>query len=415
MDKRVEIKDLDKLLRKFLGDDVKVLNISLNSLTQKSENYGSVIYELVILMQNKKNNAETLNLVAKVSPPSEYLKRVFPVEICFKNEINMYKHVLPTLNKFCANQKDDDAMDFFPKCYAARSSLTDDEMYDENVVLILENLNSVGYELVNRTESFDLATTFVVIKNLAKFHAASLSLKLLKPKEFEENILNIIAKKVKFNTVSKESQNKMIQLAVQASYRDKILIQKATENLENYFRMYARNPTHREPFATLIHNDFWIPNLMIKFENGRPMKNMILDFQRIEYGCPARDLIFFLFTSVKLDLLDQNYGDFIKYYFREFSEDLQQLKCDIAPFTFNEFIEEIRNSACTKELFHLIFMTQYVHAESNKKQILGSNHRSFGDRKKIGLIGIVSYMVMTSYVLRIRILENGITTFDWDF
>lgn len=361
-----EIKNLHELLHSFLDKYTTILDCHIKLLEMDCENYGSIMLDLKVILKTEQEET-VLNLIAKVRPKSEYLRRVFPTEVCFKNEINVYKYIIPYLLQFQKEQGLDELINFFPYCYATRTSIkNNDNEVDDDVVLLLENLKLKGYVVVNRMESFNLESTFFILKNLATYHAVCLSLKLLQPELFQTHVLNKLVKRVKFDSLSKDSERKLIQLAIKAADNDS-LVQRIENALNYYFNTYKEPFTPREPFATLIHNDYWITNIMVKYENDSVVQTKMIDFQRVEYGSPARDLIFFIFTSVKLEILDLYYDDFIKYYYNVFIEVLTKFKCNTTMFSFKDFKEELRLSASTREFCHLILMTQYVHANKNTK------------------------------------------------
>lgn len=115
----------------------------------------------------------------------------------------------------------------------------------------------------------------------------------------------------------------------------------------------------REPFATLSHRDAWINNFMVKFDNGKPVQNKLLDFQIFSYDSPVRDLLFFLNTSVQLDILKQNLDDFIKIYHDALIDTLKELKCPTEHFTFDKFTEEIPINA-QNEIGHSLFFILFI-------------------------------------------------------
>lgn len=70
-------------------------------------------------------------------------------------------------------------------------------------------------------------------------------------------------------------------------------------------------------FNTICHNDFWVNNMMIKYEEGKPESLKIYDFQLTKYEPGITDLIFFLFTSINYDLLSESFDELVKQYYNE--------------------------------------------------------------------------------------------------
>ncbi|KAF5290577.1 hypothetical protein FQR65_LT20618 [Abscondita terminalis] len=246
----LEIKELDNLLHSFLGEKTSNLKYVLQPLKTTCEHFGSILIEIVLSWDN-----------------TEKEKPLSIVEVCFRNEINFYKYIEPCLSEFQKDHLQDEIIDFFPRCYALRTTLKhDDDGIDDDVVLLLENLKSSGYFVIDGMDGFDLQTTLCLLKNLATFHAVSLSLKILRPEKFKAQVLNRLVKGRVFESISKQSEQKLIELAMEA-VDDDALKYKTEKALKFCFNSYKENIEPLEPFATLLHNDYWVNNIMVKFRN----------------------------------------------------------------------------------------------------------------------------------------------------
>ncbi|XP_018569807.1 uncharacterized protein LOC108909860 [Anoplophora glabripennis] len=120
-----------------------------------------------------------------------------------------------------------------------------------------------------------------------------------------------------------------------------------------------RDAPPKELFATVTHRDTWINNTMVKFENGVPVSNKLLDFQLCDYKSPPTDLFFFLFVSVQLPVLRNNLDGLIEFYHKHFISNLEKLKCETAPFSLPKFLEEMK-AATPVEALHCMGMTSFV-------------------------------------------------------
>lgn len=60
----------------------------------------------------------------------------------------------------------------------------------------------------------------------------------------------------------------------------------------------------------------------------------IYDFQLYFYHSFALDLVFFLFTSVQLDDLNENFDSFIQFYHSRFYKTLMDANCPLEHYTF---------------------------------------------------------------------------------
>lgn len=177
-----------------------------------------------------------------------------------------------------------------------------------------------GYKIGNRLEGFDLVESKVLLRHLAKFHALPIAVRHHKPHLFETkfkpylDFINVDSKldedtKMKmFNSIIKsildlkefDSSIDMIKEAFQRN---------AARQKANYVRQ--ENPH----FCTVVHNDYWVNNMMIKYSNDQPEHVKIIDFQITLYGSVAYDIIFFLFTSVKTTILENHFDELLQYYY----------------------------------------------------------------------------------------------------
>lgn len=112
------------------------------------------------------------------------------------------------------------------------------------------------------------------------------------------------------------------------------------------------------PYSTIVHRDLWTNNFMIskgkrtlsrkiatliKFvklavpppDANRNVSDVkIYDFQLYFYHSFALDLVFFLFTSVRLDDLNEHFDSFIQFYHSRFYKTLMEANCPLEHYTF---------------------------------------------------------------------------------
>ncbi|KAJ9600541.1 hypothetical protein L9F63_026324 [Diploptera punctata] len=148
-------------------------------------------------------------------------------------------------------------------------------------------------------------------------------------------------------------------------------LERIEEDVHKYFNLKgkATEPPPREPFATLVHNDFWVNNIMFKYQKSSdnnssiPVKVKIVDFQLTTYASPVRDLIFLLFTSSEEGLVEKHYDYLISLYHKEFFTVLEKLGCDTKPFSYKHFLEEL-NACAPQEFSHVLFMLNPINADT---------------------------------------------------
>jgi hypothetical protein len=341
-----EIKNIEDLIQ--LGEGKKIVNYKINRLTAPGENYGSLMLSVDITVKTATGNEE-IHAVAKMVPPSEFIQEIFNTPVTFRNEIAFYKEILPILQDFQRQHGVKEVIDFVPKYYGSRRNLKGDEgKVDQDAVLLLENLKVANYTTFDRTQGFDLDAAKLIITDLAQFHAVPLALKLEKPEIFEKeimpNLTHCPSYELRIQRWLKQVSDLIDEIEELKPLKERIL--KAHEHTSSEIR---------ESFATISHNDCWVNNYMLRLENGKPVKNIMVDYQVYNYGSPATDIVFFLFSSVKDDVLEKHYDDLIKLYYQTFIAVLEELQCVTTPFTFEALKDEINHEG-KLQFVHVTFM-----------------------------------------------------------
>jgi hypothetical protein len=346
-----------------LGETKKILDRKIKRLTAVGENYGSLMLSVDLTIKSPTGNEE-IHAVAKTVPPNEFIQKIFNTPVTFRNEIAFYKNIVPLLQDFQREHGVKEVIDFVPKYYGSRLNKNCDEgEVDKDAVLLLENLNVANYTTLERREGFDLDVAKLIITDLAQFHAVPLALKLKKPDVFEKEIKPYMAS---WNPPEETHQKRkvLIDKLIDEIEELKPLRERILKGFDN-----SRLPQEpREPFALITHNDCWVNNFLVKLEKGKPVKSMMVDYQVLSYGSPAKDIVFFLFTSVKNDVVEEHYDDLIKLYYKTLISVLEQLKCDTTPFTFEALQKEIDHEAKYSQFQHVSFMLYPIFAPVPKEQ-----------------------------------------------
>ncbi|XP_018562291.1 uncharacterized protein LOC108904287 isoform X2 [Anoplophora glabripennis] len=391
-----KIVKLDQLLNGYIGDSKSIVDTKFSRLTGLGENYGSILLKVDITLENKKDNSrEELHAVAKLIPEDKLLQKLFNIQVSCKVEIGFYDTIVPTLQRFQKDKGVQQVMDFFPKMYASRLNLNGSDTVDQDAVLLLENLIEAGYKNVDRFESFDLPTVKVVLKDLAVFHAVPIALKLLEPETFQSKVRPYL---VDFEPPPPDAENpdvkkfnpsfEIVSDILEADEECRPLVPLLREKSK-----WRPEPYPNEPWATMGHGDFWINNTMVKFEEGRPVANKMVDFQNPRYLSPALDLFFLLWSSVKLDVLDEHYDNLVRFYHEIFIKQLKDLECDVSPFTLERLLEEMKLMADTLVIRVVIFTVFVICAKKNESGLPRMPHElEVEDVTEIGKERIIHFV-----------------------
>ncbi|GJQ85189.1 hypothetical protein Trydic_g13033 [Trypoxylus dichotomus] len=317
-----------------------------------------MILSLEIKVKNREDQEEEINCVAKMLPPTETIRNYFNSSMSFEGEITHYNTVMPTLKDFGTAMGVDDLADFCVECLGSRISLDPkSKIVDDDAVFIMENLKIQGYSIEDRFIGFDLTTTKAVLKNIAKMHAACLGLKFKRPDEFATKVLPNLGKGMNF-VASDSFLHQLAETIKKYAARNPAcipLLDRIGEGVKKMRDVFIYSKS-REPFATLTHTDLWVNNVLIKFQDAKPIRNFLIDFPLCTYGNPARDVIFFIYSSVRLDVLKESVDGLIKFYYDNLTETLKRLKCDTTQMTYDLFMEEVTIAAKDTEFAHCLLM-----------------------------------------------------------
>lgn len=339
--------------------NTEILSQKVTSLTKAGDNYGSVLLRVDLEIKTG-NEIQQLYLVAKVLPDRK-TQEIFQSAKTFRNELYFYKNIIPILQKF-KKENGMEVSDIFPKFYGGRLNLTNNLLeVDENVVILLENLHMKQFKLIERTEGFDLNSAKIVLSSLAEFHAVPLAFRLRNSDLFNKEIFPYLAPwrmDMEFHNNTKKQLEKIIDSLPEL----KLLKERI---LQGYDKKLIPSK-YREPFATIVHNDFWVNNNMVKYEDNKPIKHKIFDFQVCTFASLSKDLMFFLFSSVRNEIVEEFYEELLHTYYNKFTNVLLELKCEIA-IDFDDFIKECDIEAVYSQFGHLVLMLNPIFAKEGVK------------------------------------------------
>lgn len=355
------VQDLETLFEQACGPNFQINDMEWKPLTDPGENFGSMILAINInAEQNDKKR--TLSVVVKLPPRSAYLLDLFDSPLTFKKELAFYSAVAPEFLKLQSESgiPREKLSVITPHYVAGRMGLRDPQCFDEQAAIILENLKHQNYTTQDRIVGLDKVHMNFAIGHLAKLHAITIGVKLKKPEFFQKTVLPALDFSLSEGAISG------LMDMVTKTYEDYKKIQEA----ESYLDRIEKTIEHglhtkvlpEEPWATLVHNDFWVNNMLFKYdESGKPIDMKIVDFQLTVYDYGAKDLIFFLISSSQKDVIDNYLDDMIDLYYDSFIDCLKSLGVDTALFPKSKFMEHLNECASLK-FYQCIMMVQVIQA-----------------------------------------------------
>ncbi|XP_076625464.1 uncharacterized protein LOC143343935 [Colletes latitarsis] len=356
--------NLDTVLTQNFGKDLQVKHLEWRPLTAPGENFGSIMLAIDVTV-TRANKTETLNLVVKLPPTSAYLLDLFNSPVTFKKELLFYsKMAKEFVNLQLESGMREEALNIItPKYFGGRLGIRDPENFDEQALIILENLKYSGYSTEDRILGLDKKHAEFALEELAKLHALTIALKIKKPQLFQKitsevlvDVMNETTEKCVIDMIRK-AQTDIKDIEEAKPYLDRV-----NRTIEFGIQLNKNAKKPEEPWATLVHNDFWVNNMMFRHdEHGELIDMKIVDFQLCVYDYGINDLIFFLVSSVKNDILDNKLNDMIDYYYYSFIKMLKMLNVDTEKFTKQKF-DEIVDYCGPVKFNQCMMMAQVIQA-----------------------------------------------------
>lgn len=350
----------------------RCLGLAVRGETAAGENYGSTFLMADAHYQDGDKGVFTVPVVCKRLPPTEYLQKTFNVDVSFPKEVNFYRVVAPAMTELQRELRIPDAerITAFPKLYGARiGGGADPAVVDGDAIMVLEDLAVAGYRCGDRNRGLDLEHCKLAVRELARFHALGLALRRLRPAvfgapAFQDACAFFMHNRADEHAVASENFCNACVDLVLAEIPEIVDVVDAARLRRAAVR--PRDPAAhviREPFACVVHTDFWVNNMMFAYdEHGRPDRLKMVDFQLTEVGSPASDLVFFVYSSADAAALAHVDG-LLREYHAELLRYARLHGLDVADMHWEAFERELA-AAATLEFSHLLFMTSIIRAQN---------------------------------------------------
>ncbi|KAK0094729.1 hypothetical protein PV326_010175 [Microctonus aethiopoides] len=359
------VKNLKSILQQSFENEIEIDKAEWKYLTDPGENFGSLIFAIdVTLICDSKT--KLLHVVAKLPPPSSYLLKLFNSPCTFSKELAFYKELTP---EFLQLQRENGILDpefswLGPHYIGGRMSLNDNETFDNQASIVLENLNSSGYKMADRLIGLNKSQTEFAVKQLAKFHAIGIAMREKKPKLFMKVVTPALVH------VANETAEQCVMDMIEKSIEDLSKIDEAKPYMnvvKKSIEIAGKTEIHKtksdEMWCTLVHNDFWVNNMMFKFNESNDVIDMkIVDFQLCAYDFGVKDLIFFLISSPMNEIIDDIFDDMVDVYYNSFISALDVFKINVADYKKDHLLTLLEKCAPLK-FAQCLMMAQVIKSQ----------------------------------------------------
>ncbi|KAK7865310.1 hypothetical protein R5R35_007395 [Gryllus longicercus] len=306
----IDVALIQQALRNSGEENAQVAAISVGCATSKGDNYASTIYRVKVTLTDRGERS----LIVKGPEPWQTEE-----SRSFVRETIMLTEVLPQLEAMLEEAFPGSRPRLGPRCHHHGSSPVQ--------FIVMEDLGPQGFRLGDRRRGLGLRHSLLALRGLARYHAASHALLRRQPEATRQldNLWLSMAPPV----------TRFVHSGLQATAdacRGWPGCEQLAPRLERFKDVAMETFTKlNEPkpgaFNVLVHGDFWINNLMFRYEDGEVADFLPVDFQFPHEASPAIDLLYFLGGSVSDNVHAHHQDLLLREYHGELRRTLQLLGC----------------------------------------------------------------------------------------
>ncbi|XP_046431315.1 uncharacterized protein LOC124185044 [Neodiprion fabricii] len=342
---------VQKVLRKTENDEsIEVSDITVKPATAKGDNYLSAMYRVTfkfLRIQGGRNVEGEKSIIVKTTFEGTSLAELIEELEVFHTELSMMSVTLPKMNEILSKAS-------LPQLGAECLYY----QYEKPTHMIVEDLAPKGFTMADREKGLDLDHCLVAIRNLARFHAASVALVEKDPDAlatynkgvFRENQTPLLITYLKacvkslanvtpyWHELSPRISEKIMKLS-------DVVFAKGCEAA--HFR--------EDEFTVLNHGDFWINNMMFVYDERRvPVNCIFVDFQICHRGSPANDILYFIGTSPSDDVRVLHRELLLHEYHASLAVAMRNMNCSTKVPSFENLQEALKKRAFLEVIANMI-------------------------------------------------------------
>ncbi|KAH8359447.1 hypothetical protein KR093_006783 [Drosophila rubida] len=283
----------------------------------KGENFTTLVLRVKFVVNLKDDSQVTTSYIVKLLPTTLSTRDMISSWKVFDKEKLSYSQYVPHFEQMYA--KVNKKSRFGAKYYELTSPKTEE-------MIVLEDLGNRGFRNTNRQLGLDMDHTKTVLEKLAQLHAASaVYYELNGPYPYLYD-RNLCSEEDKFQEFRETQAKSLIDAlphfgAEHLTYALKTYTSRAPDMYQAFAAKFENE------FRCLNHGDFYCNNIMFQYDkNGKISETYFIDLQMSRYCSPAQDLIYFLLSSVSIDLKLSKFEYFISFYHSKLIENLKLLQ-----------------------------------------------------------------------------------------
>ncbi|KAF5293349.1 hypothetical protein FQA39_LY02834 [Lamprigera yunnana] len=308
---------LDSILKNYLKKSLKVSNVHIQQVSEPGDNFSSEIQRLTVSYDVDKDEPnKIISIIVKCILDDEQIAAFDRDTKLSEKEHSIYREILPHMVTLGVKEQ------FSPTSYYMTLL--------PRSVIFLEDLCSLGYEMVSRDQGLDLQHCIFSIEKLARFHASSVLLFHQNPKLLNKFNNALYYKNPHFDVLSLSTYEDM--KAVCGKVQDLQMYHNKMQKIVNLDQRICQALAPSSEFNVLNHGDFWTTNIMFRYTPNRKIEDaMFFDYPLSYFGSPALDLHYFIVTSTDLEVKMKHIDTLLDHYFDQLLLSLRELNVNNVP------------------------------------------------------------------------------------
>jgi hypothetical protein len=319
---------------------------------------------------------KTFHFVIKSPPKATFIKMMHKMTKPFLNEVTWYLELLRqvSLAEACLtpplNSPDLSLTKQCPVVYHAHSNYYSGEVANscagcpwfcslpfrqaEEGILVMENVKKRGFVMFDKMRILPLDHFLLAMTNLAHFHGRWLVYRwMVEQGQLGTEAWTMDELKSACNTQKRPPKliykqllsgtAKTVKRILELEGKDDLI-----EKVSRFFTITSRRQLDlfmgnvTSSIDTLCHGDFWSNNIMFKYdEEGKVNGTILVDFQLINYGHPAYDLMYLLYLSTDTQFRDMHMGQCLHHYWDTLTPYITQFQPKGFKYDWQDFQTDI--------------------------------------------------------------------------
>lgn len=358
------------VLRAKTGDQSLVLEVvgQLEDMSGTNDAFNSSICSMEVTARVKDRNSDGTEaegeakkvpfyFVIKSPPKFSFIKMMHKITKPFLNEVTWYLDLLGqmALVESSVSLPGAPLHTQCPVVYHAHSNYYSGEATNtcsgcpwfcwlpfraaESGILVMENVKKRGYVMFDKMRILPLDHFLLTMTNIAHFHGRWLAYRWLGEKSsLGEGAWTQQQFKTALNTQKRvpkfvynqlmNGTHKTVKRILQLEGREELV-----DKVDTFFKVSVRRQLNHflgnvsSPVDTCCHGDFWSNNIMFNYDaEGKVSKSILVDFQMINFGHPAYDVLYMMYISTDMEFRNAHMAECLATYWTTLSSYLDQFK-----------------------------------------------------------------------------------------